>query len=120
MNHNGSGTVDLAINDASIVITPRGWWKVLSLRRRLELPWAAIVSARAVRDPTLEVPVRIRVGGTGTLTVRAGYMRGSTGRSWWCYRYGQPAVVIDLALPKLNNLVIITDDIAATVAALHR
>ncbi|RFA07528.1 hypothetical protein B7R21_15165 [Subtercola boreus] len=112
------GTVDTVITDTVLAITPRGRWKFFSLRRRLEIPHAAVISARVVPDPTLVVPVRIRVGGTGTLTLRAGYMRGRTGRSWWCYRYGQPAVVVTVDLPRLTDLVIITDDNAATVDAL--
>lgn len=112
------GTVDAVITDTVLTITPRGWWKFLSLRRRLEIPRAAVVSARVASDPTIVVPVRVRVGGTGTLTIRAGYMRGSTGRSWWCYRYGQPAVVVALTLPKLTNLVITTDENAAIADAL--
>lgn len=118
MTSQRDGTVDAVITDTVLTITPRGWWKFLSLRSRLEIPRSAILSAHVVPDPAVAVPVRIRIGGTGTLTIRAGYMRGSTGRSWWCYRYGQPGVVIALSLPKLTNLVIITDDNAAIADAL--
>jgi len=113
------GTVDIVINQDQVVVIPRGWWKAFSLRRRLLVPLASVVSAHVANDPTTEIRVRFRVGGTSTLSIRAGYMRGDGTRSWWCYRYGQPAVVIALALPKLTNLVIMTDNNEATVAALN-
>lgn len=46
-------------------------------------------------------------------------MRAEGERSWWCYRYGQPAVIIALTLPRLSNLVIITDDNDATTRSLN-
>lgn len=119
MNSSTAGTVDIAINASDIVVIPRGWWKIFSLCKRLRIPRSAILSARVVRDPTAEIPVRFRVGGTGTASIRAGSMRGEGNRSWWCYRYGQPAVIITLILPKLSSLVIITDDNEATVRSLN-
>lgn len=119
MNASAAGTVNVLIDQSHVVVVPRGWWKAFSLRRRLLIPRASIISAHVANDPTTEIPVRFRVGGTGTLSIRAGYMRGEGKRSWWCYRYGQPAVVIGLTLPKLTNLVVITDDNEATVAALN-
>ncbi|WP_378143936.1 hypothetical protein ACFJGV_10850 [Cnuibacter sp. UC19_7] len=67
-----TGTVDVTINDSDLVIEPRGWWKMFSLRRRFRIPRSAIVSARVAKDPTIEIPVRFRVGGTGTVSIRAG------------------------------------------------
>lgn len=109
------GLVDVSVDGPDLVITPRGWWGFLSLRRRIRLPLAAIRSAHVSGDPTVEVPVTWRSGGTGTFAVRAGYWRGSGVRSWWCYRYGQPAVLVELALPRLRAVVVMTDDDRATV-----
>ncbi len=119
MNSSAAGTVDVTIAGSDLVIEPRGWWKMFSLRRRLRIPCSGIVSARVAGDPTAEIPVRFRVGGTGTVSVRAGYMRGEGKRSWWCYRYGQPAVIITLTLPRLSSLVIIADDNEATVRSIN-
>lgn len=110
--------VDVAVGRDSVRITPRGWWKVLSLCRRQDIPLEAILSAQVVQRPTEDIPVRFRVGGTGTLTVLAGYMRGPTGRTWWCYRYENPALVLNVSLPKLSSVVVMTDDNAAFAAAL--
>lgn len=109
------GLVDVSVDGPDLVIAPRGWWGFLSLRRRIRLPRAAIRSAHVSGDPTADVPVTWRSGGTGTFAVRAGYWRGSGVRSWWCYRYGQPAVLVELALPRLQAVVIMTDDDRATV-----
>lgn len=107
--------MDVAIDGAELVITPRGWWRLLSLRRQVRIPSAAIRSARVSAYPTVEVPVRWRVGGTGTLTICAGYWIRDGMRSWWCYRYGERAVVVDVALPRLQAAVVMTDDDDATV-----
>ena len=112
------GVVDVTLDDDELVVRPRGWWAMLSLRRRLRIPRSALVSAHVAADPTTEVPVSIRVGGTGTLSVRAGYMRGEGQRSWWCYRYGRSAVVVALSLPKLQHVVIMTDDDGALVRSI--
>ncbi|ROR80099.1 hypothetical protein SAMN06295974_1995 [Plantibacter flavus] len=114
------GVVDIVVEGADLVITPRGWWGFLSLRRRIRVPSAAILSADVSADPTAEVPVRWRSGGTGTLMIRAGFFRGAGTRSWWCYRYGRSAVVIELELSRLQALVVMTDDDQATVEMLRR
>lgn len=119
MSSSTAGTVDVTVTDSDLVVVPRGWWKMFSLRRRLRIARSAILYARVVGDPTTEIPVRYRVGGTGTVSIRAGYMRSGEERSWWCYRYGQPAVIIRLTLPRLRNLVIITDNNEATAQSLN-
>lgn len=112
------GLVDVTMEGDEVVVTTRGWWAFLSLRRRIRLPREAVRSAHVSGDPTAEVPVTWRSGGTGTFMIRAGYWRGSGVRSWWCYRYGQPAVLIELTLTRLQAVVVMTDDDDATVDAI--
>lgn len=114
------GLVEVGVVDGELVIRPRRLWKLWSFCRVKRIPQQAILDARVSQDPAQEIRPRWRAPGLGTLTSLAGYLRGPTGRSWWCYRYGQSAVVLEVNLPKLDHVVFIADDNAATVAALHK
>ncbi|MFC4241830.1 hypothetical protein ACFOYW_00475 [Gryllotalpicola reticulitermitis] len=115
------GIADVAIRDGVLVVTPRGAWKVLALAGHIEIPLRNIVGCHPDPDPCSSHPVSLRVGGTGVLgRIRAGYMRGSGERSWWLYRYGDHAVVIDVADNPLSYLVIEVDDPDATTEMVRR
>ncbi|PRB13492.1 hypothetical protein [Microbacterium sp. MYb62] len=120
MKTRASGLVDVFIVGGEVVVRPRRMWKVWSLCREKRLPREAILSAHVSSQPGHEVPARFRAPGLATLGSLAGYMRGPKGRSWWCYRHGESAVVLNVAHPKLAYVVFIADDNDATVAALQR
>lgn len=111
------GLVDAVVTSEQIIIRPRGVWKLWSVCRSMSIPRQSILSAQLSHDPGREIGPRRRMG-LGTLASLAGFMRGPSGRSWWCYKYGQSAVVLNLDLAKLSNVVFITDDNEAVVDAL--
>lgn len=113
------GLADIQISGGELVIVPRGAWAMMSLRRRLEVPIAQIAACAPDPDPRASHPITLRVGGTGLPGVRAGFMAGGGGRSWWLYRFGPNAVVIELRDAELEYLVVEVDDPRATVAMIN-
>lgn len=112
-----SGLVDVEVTTHEIMIRPRGLWKLWSLCRSISIPRQAILSVHISREPDREIAPKSRMG-LGTLASLAGYMRGSHGRSWWCYQYGRSAVVLNLDLARLSNAVFIAHDNEAIIEAL--
>jgi len=114
------GLADIAIAHGTLIVAPRGAWRMLALTRAIEVPLSQVVGCDADPDPRSSHPVAMRVGGTGFPgRVRAGYMVGADGRSWWLYRYGENAVVIELAGNRLAYLVVEVDDPTAVVDAIR-
>jgi hypothetical protein len=110
-------TADVTVGVDTVVIIPRGAWKVLALTRSLTIPVAQITDCRVDADPRASHPVTLRVGGSSLPgTLRAGYMIGAGGRSWWLCRSGANAVVIELEGNALAYLVIEVGDPAELVA----
>jgi|UPI000490DB53 hypothetical protein len=109
MTSQHTGLVDIELTDKALVITPRGMWKIWSLRRSQSIPYRAISAARVSANPTHELQPRWRNPGLGTLTTLAGYTSGPRGRTWWCYKYGNDAIILDLNLPRLKHAVFIHD-----------
>ncbi len=101
--------VDVELSDEDVIITPRGIWKLWSLCRTKRIPYRAISGARLSMHADRELRPRWRNPGLGTFTTLAGYTSGPNGRTWWCYKYGRNAVVLDLMLPKLKHVVFIDD-----------
>jgi len=120
MSAGQAACADVTVTGDEVVITPRGWWKVSSMRGRVRVPRDAVRGARLSQDPVAELRPRWRTLGTYLFVIRAGYWRGRSGSSWWCYRTGRPALVLDLdpELAGLDEIVAVTDDAPGTVAAL--
>ncbi|AMM19363.1 hypothetical protein AX769_03465 [Frondihabitans sp. PAMC 28766] len=107
-----------------LVITPRGRWKVLGFRRRMRIPlWTVAKAFRSTR-PEMGRAAGRRWPGTAAMGGIAGLMKGPSGRSWWLYRYGAPALVVEMNGGELSFVVVDVDDpeaAAATIeAAAHR
>ncbi len=112
----GPGVADVAVEGGKVVVRPRGVWKLLALSGGLEIPLRHVSGCVVDPDPALSLPVTLRVGGTGLPgRIRAGYMVGQGGRSWWAYRFDGAAVVIELDGNALSYLVVDVDDPDATV-----
>ncbi|MFC4244196.1 hypothetical protein ACFOYW_12505 [Gryllotalpicola reticulitermitis] len=116
-----AGLADVIIEDGRLIVVPRGPWKVLSLTTRIVASLNQVVGCRADPDPRSSHPANLRVGGTGLPgRVRAGYMVGADGPSWWLYRYGGSAIVIELDGNRLAYLVIEVDDPGRTIEMIRR
>lgn len=116
------GVVDLSVSPTGVVIVPRGVWKILSLRNRLVIPLQDI--SDCVRDPRAadNHPVALRLAGTSApgMSLRAGYMSGPDGRSWWAYRNGSHAIVLTLQNERLSYVVAEVDDPTGAVQRIMR
>lgn len=108
----------VSVTDTVLIIAPRGMWKFLSLRRRLEIPLADVASWNISTRPGREVPVRLRIGGTATGWLLAGTMLGHGRRSWWAHRYGRAALVITLEGNTYAYVVVDVDNPAAVGRAM--
>ena len=102
--------VDVRLDRNSVVIDVRGADMLASLRRRLEIPFADIVSARVDDVATLKPDLGIRVRGgywpgrmiTGRFTTRG--RKG--GRQFWLVYRDQEVLVIDTSRDRFHRVVV--------------
>lgn len=112
--------VSVSVERSSLAIVPRGAYKIWSLRRRVTIPLSQIAGCTVTRRPDRERPIRSRLRGTAGAAIRAGYMRTESGRSWWLYRFGREALVIDLVDSPLEFIVVAADDNRGLADAITR
>lgn len=117
---NPVGLVDVGFAGESIVITPRGAWKVFGVRSRVTIPVTHVRGCVAEPFARDNHQLDLRLGGTGVPgLVLAGTMRGPEGLSYWAYGAGANAIVFDLREDRFAYLVVEVDDPDSTVAAVN-
>lgn len=110
-----AAVVDLDVSGTDLVVRPRGWDRVWSLRREVRLPLACVTGAR-VEDPPPE-PRGLRAPGTYLPRIlAAGTYRRRRGKEFFAARLREPAVVVDLAGAAFERIVVGVDDPAAAAA----
>lgn len=114
-----TGLADVSIKTSHVVITPRRWWKALSLRRRISIPISDVATCTSDVQPDRSFTTETRRFGLGTATTRAGLFSGPQTRSWWLYRFGKNALVLTLAGNPLDYLVVQVDDADGDAAAIR-
>jgi hypothetical protein len=108
-------TARVELRPEHLTITFRGADALLSLKRRLLLPWPEVESVRVARRAELKGELGWRVGGgyfPGILTTGHFTWRGRRGeRQLWCvYAEREALLVIETRRPRPRRVVLQVDD----------
>lgn len=115
---NSRPLVNVSVDEEGLTITPRGMWKVWSFCRSRQIPFDALTAVRLSSAPLTEFPTGVRVAGLDIVSYLAGYFQNNGKRSWWCYRNGRSATVLQTNFPKLTTFVFSSRNDAELVAQL--
>lgn len=114
--------VDIFIRGGTAVFEPRGWHKLWTLRRRIEVPLSAI---RTVRRAPPDVASGLwhgwRLPGTQVpgVIIAGSYLRDGSWTFWDVRGKGGRAVEITLSGERYERMVIDVENPAAVVTQLH-
>jgi hypothetical protein len=119
-------TARVELRPEHLEISFPGAESLLTLKRRLTLPWSDVASVRVAPQAEMKRELGWRVGGgyfpgwfaTGHYTFRGGDRRGER-QLWCCYRAGD-VLVVETRLRRPRRVVLQVDDpagVAARIAA---
>lgn len=110
--------VGYKINESLLIIEMKGWDKLWSLKGSLKIDLKKIVRVRHVANN--DSPPWLRSPGTslpGVITAGTYYGKGK--KEFWCTRYKNNAVVIDLADADYTRVVVdVEDDIDGLIKSI--
>ncbi len=115
-------TARVELRPEHLEISFPGAESLLTLKRRVVLPWRDVTGVRVARQADLKRELGWRVGGgyfpgwfaTGHYTFRGGGRRGER-QLWCCYR-AQEVLVIETRLPRPRRIVLQVGDPAELAA----
>jgi hypothetical protein len=112
--------VDVRTDDGDVVVRPRGWSKLWSLKRELRVPRGAVADVRVVDGA--EVPIGFRSPGTSAFgALLAGSFGFGPSRAFWLvHRRRGPKLVLDLRDQDYVRVVLEVSDPDAVASRLLR
>ncbi len=111
--------VDIRLEDDRVTLDVRGLHQLWALKRKLELPRAAIVGARRIPSEAMRLWKGWRVPGThvpGVIVAGTYYKDGE--RHFWDVRHPERAIEIELQGTKYNRVYVEVEDPDAAIEAL--